>query len=156
MVIGLDLASAEHQAVVLSADGRRLTRFKVPHSQAGLEELLRRTAPAALGRGKAGGCSPSRPRGTSGKRSYVLRARGQQYVVVNPFTTFRVREARQLSREKTDRTDAEQIAELCRTGMVTQTQLEARPYLALRRAWGEYRRLRDERARLIVLIAHQL
>src|SRR2546426_3262850 len=40
--------------------------------------------------------------------------------------------------------------------LVTRTQLEARPYLALRRAWGEYRRLRDERARLKVLIAHQL
>src|SRR5262245_41897743 len=52
VVIGLDLASAEHQAVVLSADGRRLTRFKVPHSHAGLEELLRRTAPAVLGRGR--------------------------------------------------------------------------------------------------------
>ena len=53
-------------------------------------------------------------------------------------------------------TDAEQIGELCRTGLVTRTQLEARPYLALRRAWGEYRRLREERARLKVLIAHQL
>ncbi len=47
--------------------------------------------------------------------AYVLRARGERYVVVNPLTTFRVREARQLSREKTDLTDAEQIAELCRT-----------------------------------------
>src|SRR5215468_5141000 len=53
VVIGLDLASAEHQAVVLTAAGQRLARF---------------------------------------------------------------REARQLSREKTDLTDAEQIAELCRTG----------------------------------------
>ena len=44
--------------------------------------------------------------------AYVLRARGERYVVVNPLTTFRVREARQLSREKTDLTDAEQIAEL--------------------------------------------
>src|SRR5262245_15579056 len=88
--------------------------------------------------------------------AYVLRGRGERYVVVNPLATFRVREARQLSREKTDRTDAEQIAELCRTGLVTRTQLETRPYLALRRAWGEYRRLREERARLKVLIAHQL
>jgi hypothetical protein len=48
-------------------------------------------------------------------------------VVINPLTTFRVREARQLSREKTDLTDAEQIAELGRTGLVTRTQLEARP-----------------------------
>ena len=86
----------------------------------------------------------------------MLRARGERYVVVNPLATFRVREARQLSREKTDLTDAEQIAELCRTGLVTRTQLEARPYLALRRAWGEYARLREERARLKVLVAHQL
>ena len=33
---------------------------------------------------------------------------------------------------------------LCRTGMVTQTQLETAPYLALRRVWGKYRCLRDE------------
>src|SRR5262249_1359662 len=48
------------------------------------------------------------------------------------------------------------LAELCRTGLVTRTQLETRPYLALRRAWGEYVRLREERARLKVLVAHQL
>ena len=79
--------------------------------------------------------------------AHLLRARGERYVVVNPLTTFRVPEARQHSVEKTDLTDAGQIAELSRTGLVTRTQLEARPYLALRRAWGEYRRLREERAR---------
>src|SRR5215831_12956650 len=98
VIIGLDLASAEHQAVVLTVAGQRLTRFRIPHTRAGLEDLLRRTTPAALGR-------------------------GERYVVVNPLATFRVREARQLSREKTDLTDAEQIAELCRTGLVTRTQL---------------------------------
>jgi len=157
VVIGLDLASAEHQVVVLTAAGQRLTRFRIPHSHAGLEELLRRTAPAGLGR--AGGRRMFAFEATGHvweAVAYVLRARGERYVVVNPLATYRVREARQLSREKTDRTDAEQIAELGRTGLVTQTQLEARPYLALRRAWGEYRRLRDERARLKVLVAHQL
>ena len=118
VVIGLDLASVEHQVVVLTVAGQRLTRFRIPHSRAGLDELLRRTAPAALGR-------------TGGRRmfafeatghvweavAYVLRARGERYVVVNPLATYRVREARQLSREKTDRTDAEQIAELGRTGL---------------------------------------
>jgi transposase len=66
--------------------------------------------------------------------AYILRVRGERYMVVNPPTTFRVREARQLSRETADLTDAEQIAELCRTGLVTRTQLESRPYLVLRRA----------------------
>ena len=137
VVIGLDLASAEHQVVVLTAAGQRLTRFRIPHSRAGLEELLRRTTPAALGR--AGGARVFAFEATGHvweAVAYVLRARGEPYVVVNPLATFRVREARQLSREKTDLTDAEQIAELCRTGLVTRTQLEARPYLALRRAWG--------------------
>jgi hypothetical protein len=53
----------------------------------------------------------------------VLRARGERYLVVNPLTTFRVR--------------------------------DARAYLALRRDWGEYRRLREERARLKVLVVDQ-
>src|SRR5581483_3309913 len=157
VVIGLDLASAEHQVVVLTAHGQRLTRFRIPHSRVGLEELLRRTLPGALGR--AGGHRVFAFEATGHvweAVAYVLRARGERYVVINPLTTFRVREARQLSREKTDVTDAEQIAELCRTGLVTRTQLEARPYLALRRAWGEYRRLREERARLKVLVSHQL
>jgi transposase len=157
VVIGLDLASAEHQVVVLTADGQRLTRFKIPHSRVGLEELLRRTMPAALSRPGGSRVFAFEATGHVWEAvAYILRARGERYVVINPLTTFRVREARQLSREKTDLTDAEQIAELCRTGLVTRTQLEAGPYLALRRAWGEYRRLREERARLKVLVAHQL
>ena len=152
VVIGLDLASAEHQAVVLTAAGQRLPRFRIPHTRAGLEDLLRRTTPAALGRAGGARVSAFEAIGHLWEAvAYVLRARGEQYVVVNPLATFRVREARQLSREKTDLTDAEQIAELCRTGLGTRTQLETRPYLALRRAWGEYVRLREERARLKVL-----
>src|SRR5215469_7403335 len=49
VVIGLDLASAEHQAVVVTAAGKRLTRFRMPHTRAGLEDLLRRTTSAAPG-----------------------------------------------------------------------------------------------------------
>ena len=120
VVIGLDLASAEHQSVVLTAAGQRLTRFRIPHSRAGLEELLRRTTPAALGRAGAARVFAFEATGHVWEAvAYVLRARGERYVVVNPLATFRVREAPQLSREKTDLTDAEQIAELCRTGLVT-------------------------------------
>jgi hypothetical protein len=53
--------------------------------------------------------------------AYVLRARGERYVVVNPLATYRVREARRLSREKTDRPDAQPIAELGRPGLVMRT-----------------------------------
>ena len=79
-----------------------------------------------------------------------------RYHVVNPLATFRVREARQMGRDKRDLTDAEQIAQLLRTGVVTQCQLLPANYMQLRRAWGEYHRLRRERARLKTLLVHQL
>lgn len=68
VVIGLDLASTEHQVVVLTADGQRLTRFKTPHSRVGLEELLRRTMPAALSRTGGSRVFASRRPGTCGRR----------------------------------------------------------------------------------------
>ena len=40
--VGIDLATRQHQIVVLDAEGRRLTSFKVPHSKAGLTELVQR------------------------------------------------------------------------------------------------------------------
>ena len=49
-----------------------------------------------------------------------------------------------------------QIAQLLRTGVVTQCQLLPANYMQLRRAWGEYHRLRRERARLKTLLVHQL
>ena len=57
--------------------------------------------------------------------AYVLREQALPYVLVNPLATFRVREARQVGRDKRDVTDAEQIAHLLRTGMTTRTQLRA-------------------------------
>ena len=48
--VGIDLATRQHQVVVLDAEGRRLTSFKVPHSKAGLTELVQRcTSPRMLG-----------------------------------------------------------------------------------------------------------
>ena len=40
--MGIDLATRQHQVVVLNAQGCRLTSFKVPHSRAGLRELVER------------------------------------------------------------------------------------------------------------------
>jgi transposase len=44
----------------------------------------------------------------------------------------------------------------CGGGVEADAQVETHPYLAPRRAWGEYVRLREERALLKVLVAHQL
>jgi hypothetical protein len=47
IVVGIELAAREHQAVIVGVDGRRLTRFRIPHSREGIAELLRRSRPSA-------------------------------------------------------------------------------------------------------------
>ena len=155
--IGIDLATRQHQVVILDSQGRRLTSFKVPHNREGLRELVQR-------------CTSSRLLPDRGRAAIAFEATGHvweavaafleeqhlEYRVVNPLATFRTREARQMSRDKRDLTDAEQIAHLLRTGVVTRCQLLPAKYMQLRRSWGEYHRLRGERARLKTLLVHQL
>ena len=61
-----------------------------------------------------------------------------------------------MGRDTRDLTDAEQIAQLLRPGVVTQCQLLPATYMQLRRGWGEYHRLRRARATLKTLLVHQL
>jgi transposase len=157
IAIGLDLASDRHVVVILSARGERLTRFSILHSRQGISEFLERAVPDRLGRPGGRACFAFEATGHVWEAvAYWLREAGAEYWIVNPLATHRVREARQLDRDKRDVTDAEQIADLLRTGMVTETQLEPRPYFELRRLWGEFSRLRGERARLKTLVKHQL
>jgi len=156
IIVGLDLAGEEHQAVIMRMEGDRLTRFRVPHSLRGFEDLLQRSRPGAWQ-------SPGRRVFAFEATGHVWRAlaffleeRGEEYVLVNPLATFRLREAREMNRHKTDLSDAEQVCELVRNGLVTETKLEGGVYLELRWAWGEYARLREERARLKTLLSHQL
>jgi transposase len=155
IIVGIDLAAREHQVVIVDAAGRRLTRFRVSHSRDGLAELVRRSRPAAWQ--AAGALFAFEATGHVWEALAAhLEAAGCRYVIVNPLATFRLREARRMDRTKTDLTDAEQIAELARTGLVTSTRPLSGPYLALRRSWGEYVRLRFEAARLKSLLRQQL
>jgi transposase len=157
IAVGIDLASDKHVVVVASAQGERLTRFSIPHSRRGIEELVRRTQPARWKRPNGRTIVAFEATGHVWESvAYWLQQAGVEYRIVNPLATHRLREARQLDRDKRDVTDAEQIAELLRTGMVTRTQLDPRPYFELRRLWGEFSRLRSERARLRTLTTHQL
>ncbi len=155
--IGIDLATRQHQVVIHDSQGRRLTSFKVPHTRAGLNELVQRcTSPRLLpGRGRAAIAFEATGHVWEAVAAF-LEEHHLEYQVVNPMATFRTREARQMSRDKRDLTDAEQIAHLLRTGVVTQCQLLPAKYMQLRRTWGEYYRLRKERARLKTVLTHQL
>lgn len=158
-IVGMDLGTIEHQVVIKDTEGKRLTRFRIRHSLEGLEELLRRVQAIGKSQEPKGGRQAVFAFEATGHIweavAHYLQEHGQRYVMVNPLATFRVREARQMSREKTDVTDAEQIAELVRSGLVTRTRLDDPKYHHLRFAWREYERLRGERSRLKTLLSHQ-
>ena len=155
IAVGLDLGSQGHHAVILASDGRRLTSFRIEHSRFGLAEPIRRATPGRWHARRAVYAFEATGHLWEAMAA-VLTEQHLPYVLVNPLATFRVREARQMGRDKRDVTDAEQIAHLLRTGMTTRTQLEPEAHLTLRRTWGAFLRLRHERARLKTLISHQL
>lgn len=48
IIVGLDLAGEQHQAVICRMEGERLTRFRIPQSLNGFDNLLMRTQLIAL------------------------------------------------------------------------------------------------------------
>ena len=90
--VGIDLATRQHQVVVVDAQGQRLTSFKVPHSREGLHELVERCTSRRVCRGRG------RVRFAFEATGHVWEAvgaffeqQGLRYQVVNPLATFRVR-----------------------------------------------------------------
>lgn len=155
IAVGIDLATTGHVVAILSADGARITRFRIRHSTQGLQELLRR-AKRHVGDGGRAWFAFEGTGHVWPCVAHFLAEKRERYRLINPLATHRVREARQMGRDKSDVTDAEQIADLLRTGITTDTQLMPPAYVELRRAFGEYDRLRFERARLKTLLTHQL
>lgn len=131
IIVGIDLAAREHQVVIVDANGRRLTRFRVAHSRSGIAELLRRSQ-AAKWEAAERTFAFEATRHVWEALAARLEEADERYVIVSPLAVFRLREARRMDRTKTDLTDAEQIADLARTGMITSTRPLHGPYLALR------------------------
>ena len=100
--VGIDLATRQHQVVVVDAQGQRLTSFKVPHFREGLHELVERCTSRRVCRDRG------RVRFAFEATGHVWEAvgaffeqQGLRYQVVNPLATFRVREARQMGTRQT-------------------------------------------------------
>ncbi len=92
IIVGIDLAAREHQAVIVDAVGRRLTRFRVAHSREGIAELLRRSRAKrwrATGRLFAFEATGH----VWEALAAILERQGERYVIVNPLAVFRLRES---------------------------------------------------------------
>ena len=156
IAVGIDLATTGHVVAILDSSGAGVTRFKIAHSPQGLQEMCRRANSHLKSKGAKAWFAFEATGHVWPAVAHHLAEAGESYHLVNPLATHRVREARQMGRDKRDITDAEQIADLLRIGMVTRTRLMPGKYVELRRAFGEFDRLRFERARLKVLLKHQL
>jgi transposase len=105
IIVGVDLAAREHLAVIVDADGRRLTRFRVPHSRDGIAELLRRSR-AKSWRADGRVFAFEATGHVWEALAAHLEESGERYAIVNPLAVFRLREARRMDRTKTDLTDS--------------------------------------------------
>ena len=111
--VGIDLATRQHQVVILDAQAAvsRASRFHIPGR---VSTSLWSAAPLRVSAGDEERCtSRSRRPGTCGRRSVPSLSSTHFGITWSiPLATFRVREARQMGRDKRDLTDAEQIAQL--------------------------------------------
>ena len=140
--VGIDLATRQHQVVVLDAQGC-----------ANSWSAARPVESAE----KVGYTSRSRPPGTCGRRS--VPSLSSTYFGITWSIRWRpfgcARPGRWVETSKTSPTRSRSRSCFARESSPSGQLLPAN-YMQLRRAWGEYHRLRRERARLKTLLVHQL
>jgi hypothetical protein len=147
--VGIDWASAEHEVCVLAENGDRLARFAVVHSEEGLDDLVARLG--GYGDRARVGVAIERPDGLVVDR--LLEA-GHPVVAVKPAAVKAYRSAETPSGAKSDRADAETIAEYLR---LKGARLEPlRPYSAETRALRQTSRTRVRLVRRRVRATNQL
>jgi transposase len=133
LYVGVDLGLERNVGVILTDRGDRADRFSFSQDRQGYDYFLQRLqglrekyqAPEVIV-----GMEPSNYFWKL--LAFELEKQKIQYRLVNAYTVKKYREGDQLDRSKDDQRDANQIAELCRTGKTTQTRLQKGAYQDLR------------------------
>ena len=147
--VGIDWASAEHEVCVLGGLGERLERFVVAHSEDGLDRLTDRLASHGDRAGVV--VAIERPDGLVVDR---LLGAGHPVVVLKPAAVRAYRSGEIPSGAKSDRVDAQTIAEYLR---LKASQLEPlQPFSAETRALRQTSRTRVRLVRRRVRAINQL
>ncbi len=131
--VEVDLALEKNVAVILNQDAERLDHFSFSQDRRGYEYFLDRLEAVRCQAQTSRLVVAMEPSNYFWK--LLARELEQQqiaYRLVNAYTVKKHREGDQLDRSKDDRRDAQQIAELCRTGHYTQTRLQCGAYEELR------------------------
>jgi transposase len=144
--VGVDLALDKNMVAVISERAEKLDRFSFPQNREGYEYFFRRVESLQQKHHASKFVLAMEPTNYFWK----LLARGAEerqiaYHLVNAYTVKKHREGNQLDVSKDDPRDADQIAELSRTGHYTETRLQQGNYEELR----QYSTLHEQLAQAI-------
>jgi transposase len=151
--VGVDPHKKKHVAVTMTEDFLAQGKFKFTNSRDGFEEALER-ARADMGKAGCQGIIFAIEAASHLWRNfaYFLDEKGIPFRLINPFSLKRRREGKDLNRRKNDFRDAEVAAQLLCTGEFTETTLPQGVYAELRATYNAYRRMVEEKTRLINLL----
>jgi transposase len=151
--VGVDPHKKKHVAVTMTEDFLVQGKFKFTNSRDGFEEALER-AKADMEKAGCQGVIFAIEVSSHLWRNftYFLDEKGIPFRLINPFSLKRRREGKDLNRRKNDFRDAEVAAQLLCTGEFTETTLPQGVYAELRATYNAYRRVVEEKTRLINLL----
>lgn len=145
LFIGIDIGRKRHQVSVMTEKASIVARFATSNSREGFEFLIAR----AMRYKQKLGCKAllfgSEPAGHYWRSlAYYLENHNYPFKLVNSFSVKRYREGMDLARNKNDRSDADTIADMLRSGRFLRTVLPYGLHAELRRSYRHYFRLRAE------------
>jgi transposase len=145
LFIGIDVGSKRHQVSVMTEKAAIISRFGIANSREGFQFLVTK----ALNCRDKLGCQAlifgSEPAGHYWRPlAYYLESYRYPFKLVNSFSVKRYREGMDLARNKNDRSDADTIADMLRSGRFLHTVLSYGVHAELRRSYRHYCRLRSE------------
>jgi transposase len=131
--VGVDLALEKNMVAVISERAEKLDRFSFPQDRRGYDYFFRRVESVRRKLGATAIVLAMEPTNYFWKLlAREAEERHIAYHLVNAYTVKKHREGNQLDTSKDDPRDADQIAELSRTGHYTETRLQKGTYEELR------------------------
>lgn len=147
--IGVDPHKKQHTICITAPNQSVLSKFKIPTSRSGFEELLHRSEQQRLAVGATQVVFGIEPGGHYWRTlAGFLQARAYEVRCINPFTLKRQRDGDDLTHRKNDYRDATKAAELLAQGKYTWTAEPRGQYAELRRCHTTYQQLGTAYARL--------